>query len=798
MSAPTVSMVTSATATATRDVGSESIIEAIRTGGKQRLRIQEIRHKFRRVLQDGGDSKAAKKAVDPEKKKLPAVTWSGRFLRRANEALVIHSGLLCADLDGLGDNLPALREKIAVSPYLWAMFLSPTADGLKAIFRVRADAKLHRASFRAVEKHVLELTGVMIDGSRKDLAGLCFVSYDPDAYYNPDAIELPPLLEKEKRTLPFNQSVLGLNARRELADGLLGDVAWTTGTHGYCACPGHHLHTTGDGEHDCKIHLDGAPTLHCFHNSCAGIRDNVNHELRSRIGKAESGLEQTDPARIESKNPIVEQPLAPAPYKPPPLDLLPWEVREYIRAAAVSLNVDVSYILLPLLSALGSAIGSSRSVRLKAGFIQPPIIWSGIIGRSGSRKSPALDAGCFAVTEHERELMRRHQAACAEYDEHLAAWEGEQKKDWGAKPEPPPSLTCLMDDLTLAALADAMETNPRGVLVKKDELSNWFAGMDQFHDGKGADVSRWLSLHTGAFFGLDRKTDRRRSRLFDPRVCITGGIQPAVLSRVLTQDFFERGLPARFLFAAPPARPDKWSESSIAPQIRTALAQVMEKLYLMCPEQAQDGTSPKLLPLNSDAKAAFVSYYNECGIAAADADEREEAAWSKLSGYAARLALVGQCARDPDADVVTGEVMVAACDLARWFGAEAVRIYATMSETTEQSFARRVVEFIERRGGAVTVRDVVTYHRPLKNQTERATQELNALERAGHGIWKPAPSTKRGGKPTRRFWLHSHEVGASASAIPPVFPRERGGYADADGAEERKTQPVPELEEAFF
>lgn len=58
--------------------------------------------------------------------------------------------------------------------------------------------------------------------------------------------------------------------------------------------------------------------------------------------------------------------------------------------------------------------------------------------------------------------------------------------------------------------------------------------MDQFHDAKGADVSRWLSLHTGAFFGLDRKTDRRRSRLWNPRICITGGIQPAVLSRVLT------------------------------------------------------------------------------------------------------------------------------------------------------------------------------------------------------------------------------------------------------------------------
>src|SRR4029434_5971532 len=105
--------------------------------------------------------------------------------------------------------------------------------------------------------------------------------------------------------------------------------------------------------------------------------------------------------------------------------------------------------------------------------------------------------------------------------------EGKNKKQRGAKPEPPPSLTCLMDDLTLPALAEAIEANPRGVLIKKDELSHWFAAMDQFHDAKGSDVSRWLSLHTGVFSGLDRKTDKVRARLWHPRVCITGGIQPA-------------------------------------------------------------------------------------------------------------------------------------------------------------------------------------------------------------------------------------------------------------------------------
>jgi hypothetical protein len=64
-----------------------------------------------------------------------------------------------------------------------------------------------------------------------------------------------------------------------------------------------------------------------------------------------------------------------------------------------------------LLSSLGAAIGNSRSIKLKPGFVQPPVIWTGIIGRSGSRKSPALDKGCFAVMENERGLMRQNKQA---------------------------------------------------------------------------------------------------------------------------------------------------------------------------------------------------------------------------------------------------------------------------------------------------------------------------------------------------------------------------------------------------
>ncbi len=70
-----------------------------------------------------------------------------------------HSGLLCADLDSLGSQLVEVREKLKQSPHVFTLFLSPTGDGLKAVFSVPADASKHAGSFRAVEKHIRDLTG---------------------------------------------------------------------------------------------------------------------------------------------------------------------------------------------------------------------------------------------------------------------------------------------------------------------------------------------------------------------------------------------------------------------------------------------------------------------------------------------------------------------------------------------------------------------------------------------------------------------------------------------------------------
>jgi hypothetical protein len=161
--------------------------------GRWREEVARIRHLYNETLKRTGSHEKAKKTVKHLKEALPGVTWCGRFARRANEALIEYSGLICADLDLLGERLAEVREKLKASPYLFALFLSPTADGLKAVFRVPRDASKHFGSFLALQKHVFELTGIQIDESDKDLARLCFVTDDPDAFLNLNAKEISPL-----------------------------------------------------------------------------------------------------------------------------------------------------------------------------------------------------------------------------------------------------------------------------------------------------------------------------------------------------------------------------------------------------------------------------------------------------------------------------------------------------------------------------------------------------------------------------------------------------------------------------
>src|SRR5215471_2967335 len=71
---------------------------------------------------------------------------------------------------------------------------------------------------------------------------------------------------------------------RRTAEVLVGAIDWQTAVSGFCRCPGEAMHTSGNGKKDCRVNVDGAPTIFCFHASCAAAVAEANRRLRRELG----------------------------------------------------------------------------------------------------------------------------------------------------------------------------------------------------------------------------------------------------------------------------------------------------------------------------------------------------------------------------------------------------------------------------------------------------------------------------------------------------------------------------------
>lgn len=176
------------------------VLEVVRNGDKHLKQITtQIQNNFDfefdiAMSQSGNELEArrkAQKAVSQLKMGLWAVTFSGTFSERRNEALVQHSGLLCADLDNLTESEIRLHQKSWRDyPQVRAFYRSPSGHGLKVIFNILPDPTRHNDSFRAIQKFIRDETGKEVDPACRDLARLSFLAYCPKSYMATEVMEL--------------------------------------------------------------------------------------------------------------------------------------------------------------------------------------------------------------------------------------------------------------------------------------------------------------------------------------------------------------------------------------------------------------------------------------------------------------------------------------------------------------------------------------------------------------------------------------------------------------------------------
>jgi len=152
--------------------------------GKSKSLIKEIR------------KEKDKTARNELKKNLPAICFSGKFNKRSDSSLVEHSGIICLDFDGYQKQKDMLQDKemFINNKFVLSVFVSPSGNGLKVLIKIPSDADNHIKYFTSLKT---EFDSTYFDTTSKNISRVCYESYDPLLYYNPNSLVWDTVEEEE-------------------------------------------------------------------------------------------------------------------------------------------------------------------------------------------------------------------------------------------------------------------------------------------------------------------------------------------------------------------------------------------------------------------------------------------------------------------------------------------------------------------------------------------------------------------------------------------------------------------------
>ena len=277
------------------------------------------------------------------------------------------------------------------------------------------------------------------------------------------------------------------------------------------------------------------------------------------------------------------------PPPPLPLDVFGPLWAQWIEAAAA----PPDYVAAPLLASASALIGHARWAQATPGWKEPPHIWAGTVGDSGSSKSPAAD--CLlrdVLPEIERRMLGNFPDRLREWrvasETHAAAqerWKAEVRtaqKNHNPPPLPPaenappePQAPRLrQSDVTVERVAVLLaNAAPKGMLIVRDELAGWLLGVNSYNE---AGRAFWIEAYGGRPYRVERQ--KSPEPIIVPRlaVAVTGTTQPDKLAQMFREA--DDGLLARFLWAWPDPMPFRLGQK--APAVEWAI-EALDRLRLL-------------------------------------------------------------------------------------------------------------------------------------------------------------------------------------------------------------------------
>jgi hypothetical protein len=401
----------------------------------------------------------------------------------------------------------------------------------------------------------------------------------------------------------------------------------------------------------------------------------------------------------------------------PPPDL-PIEVfgpawRLWIINAAEAAACPPDYVAAPLLAAASALIGHARWAQATPGWAEPPHLWIGAVGDSGTGKSPGAD--CLmrdVLPEIEGRMLGdfpdrlREWRAGVEYasavDDRWKRDVREAEKRGDPPPLPPvreagpePQTPRLrQNDVTIEKVAMLLATAARkGLLIVRDELAGWIAGMNAYND---AGRAFWIEAFGGRPYRVERV--KHPEPIVVPRlaVAVYGGTQPDKLALLIREA--DDGLLARVVWAWPEPIPFRLGRR--APHVEWAIRALdrLRELDL----QMGDQPSPMMVPLTDEARKMIETFGAEMQERQLVAGGPLRSALGKARGQALRLALVLEflwwCGEEgmtaPPRQIGARTFAAAAMLIADYFVPMSERVYGDAAATERERGAATLARWI--------------------------------------------------------------------------------------------------------
>jgi len=430
-------------------------------------------------------------------------------------------------------------------------------------------------------------------------------------------------------------------------------------------------------------------------------------------------------------------------WKDFPTWCLPDTMSAYVQAIAEAIRVNPAYVALPSLVCAGGLVGNARVLRLNQSWTEPLVFFGCLIADSSTRKSAAMDWAFDPASRLDFEYAKQFKEARKSWKQEDREWtnqavanqEAKEKGERTSRPIEPLRKRILVEDITVETIVRELEANPRGLVMKHDELIAWFKSFGRYKSGgsSGGDFSFWLKAFRAAGHTYDRKSgDQTTVIIHHAALSVFGTIQPKVMSKVLTRDYFDSGFTSRLLLMMPPKQAGEWLPVLLNREVMEKYDRLFKKLHELDKEFASDpDNQPREIIFTEEANKVWSDFYNPWQKDQYHSEGDVTSLMAKLEAYCARFAaLFAICdsveGRTDTCDVDAGHVE-RAVTLTRWFKDEAERVYAFTRMGDNEQDDERLIEKIDQCGGVITARQLYLKNKSRYRSTDGAKAVLLGL-----------------------------------------------------------------------